>query len=57
MKIWYEIILKNHMEFINGHSQVDTIARVKSKGLAYAIAKNLRETVYTQERHFEVIVK
>ena len=57
MKTWYEIILKNHRTFIEGTSQVATIARVKSKGLAYIIAKQLRETTYTPENGFEIIIK
>lgn len=57
MKIWYEIILKNSKEFVEGKSQVATIARVKSKGLAYIIAQQLRETTYTPEKHFEIIIQ
>lgn len=57
-KQWFELILKNHRAFIAGtNTQVTTIARVKSPGLAYSIAKNLRETLYTHEQGFEIIVK
>ena len=56
-KQWYEIILKNHAHLIDGKSQVVTVARVKSPGLAQFIAKNLRETLYTAEAHYTVIVQ
>ena len=57
-KQWFELILKNHRTFIDGTStQVTTIARVKSLGLAYSIAQNLRETLYTPEQGFEIIIQ
>lgn len=57
-KMWYELILKNHRAYIAGtDTQVTTIARIKSKGLAYSIAKNLRETIYTREQGFEIIIQ
>ena len=57
-KQWYELILKNHRAFIAGTStQVTTIARIKSPGLAYSIARNLRETLYTPEQGFEIIIQ
>lgn len=57
-KQWYEIILKNHRAFIDGtNTQVITIARIRSKGLAHIIAKDLRETTYTPDRGFEIIIQ
>ena len=56
-KQWYEIILKNHAHLIDGKSQVVTVARVKSPGLAHYIANNLRETLYTADAHYTVIVQ
>lgn len=57
-KQWFELILKNHRAYIPGtDTQVTTIARIKSPGLAYCIAKNLRETLYTPEQGYEVIIQ
>ena len=56
-KVWYEIILKNHDHPIDGKSQVVTVARVKSPGLAQYIAADLRKTLYTPELHYTVIVQ
>lgn len=57
-KQWYELILKNHRAFIAGtNTQVTTIARIKSPGLAYSIAQNLRQTLYTPEQGFEIIIQ
>lgn len=57
-KQWYELILKNHRAFIAGtNTQATTIARIKSPGLAYSIARNLRETIYTPKQGFEIIIQ
>ena len=57
-KQWFELILKNHRAFIAGtNTQVTTIARIKSPGLAYSIAQNLRKTLYTPEQGFEIIIQ
>ena len=57
-KQWYEITLKNHRAIITPTgSQVTTIARIKSKGLAYIIAKALRESTYTPDQGFEIIIQ